>query len=331
VSRIEGSSLLSLINPEEQDTYQPHPGYLETEVDVLCDANKLYGLRTDTAKFIYNQAHRREETPIGLSTRIPLKGPSVVLLRIQGDPSIRLMTHIRYRTEETYTSNDPQHLAHLNTTVVHGVSWGTDPLHREIEEQTSFLKTPEGWRLQATPDIYSIAYRYGKSNGWPTDWMVLEGVGVDASIPAKQQEAQFHVDQIELYAPGLRYPDSPRFRKPFWVIEDFEDIVKPGLVDSNQGPLHSISSTWRTEKLFMGKRQQHIHITFSSTTSVKDELYLIANDALEENNLVLDNEELAQNCTALLDAWIEKTGDHPNALYISPANQEALEALGYVQ
>ena len=254
------------------------------------------------------------------------------MLRVKGDPSIRLMAHIRYRTKELYTSRDFQALAKLNTTVIHAESWGTDSLHSEAEKQNSFLPTPEGWRLQATPNLYPMAHNYGLARGWPTQWMVLEGVGVDASIPHTQQTATFTIDQIELYAPKLRFPNSPKFRKPFWVLENFENS-SPGLIDAKVGPPHRIQTHWTKETIFGGIRQQQVTITFSSKTDsdTLDELYDLSQDPGENRNLLPQSSETAQNCRVLLQKWIDSEPGDYEYIEISPAQREAMESLGYAQ
>lgn len=329
---IDGSSLLPLIQ-EAGAGYASHPGYMETEADTVSEANKLYGLRTDEYKFIYNQAHRRSETPLGLMTEIPLKGPAAILLRLKGDASVRLMAHIRYRTEELYTSRDLQALAACPTTMIHAETTGIEPIHQEAMQQDTFIPTPEGWRLQMTPDLYRIALAYGQANGWPTRWMVVEGVGIDASIPHEQTEAQFVVDQVELYAPTLRFPDSPRFRNPFWVIEDFEDAASPGLVDAHSGPAHQVETAWQTEPIFNGQRQQHIKITFSPDESAPDvnEFYHIGEDPSETQNLHLEAAAIARDCRFLLRQWMEAPTGAAAVQPLSPAQSQALQNLGYMQ
>ncbi|MBN2327705.1 MAG: sulfatase [Candidatus Omnitrophica bacterium] len=344
ISGVEGKSLLPLIGNEvieEQSKtgadYESQPGYLETEADALNDSSKLYGLRTDAHKFIFNSAHRRSDSPLGVFTEIPLKGPTLIVLRIQGDPSVRLMAHVRYRTRELYQSRDFQALASLNTTVVHAETAGVEPLQQQAMAQKSFHATPEGWRMQMTPDIHRLARRYGQAQGWPIDWMVLEGVGVDASLPARQKEGEFTVDQIELYAPSLRFPESPRYRNPFWVIEDFES--GRGLIDAGEGPPHSIQSSWESERLFGGRRQQKIKITFNDIPDADsvDELFLIQNDPLEKNDLLTGssttdaNKKLAENCRILLDDWISRQSDSFEILELDASHFEALEALGYTR
>jgi|GEM_PF-1878879 len=344
IAGIEGKSLLPLISSPKKNPggYDKHPGFLETEADVVAASNKLYGLRSDEYKFIYHSARRRPETPLGLFTEIPLKGPAIVLARVKGDPSVRLMAHIRYRTPELYTSRDLQALSRLNTTAVYAETFGTDPLHNQAKRQSSFLPTPEGWRLQATPDLYHTARTYGLARGWPTEWMVLEGVGVDASLPAQQKTGTFVIDQVELYSPSLRYPPSPRFRNPFWVIEDFEDLSSTGLVDAGAGPAHRIDIQWRSEGVFGGQRQPQITITFLEDQDplFLNELYQPVKDPREERNLLPETLESSPNQVWLetarrhqeiLDGWIAKESGLQEIQELSPAQRQALEALGYTK
>ncbi|MGC9327554.1 MAG: sulfatase [Candidatus Hinthialibacter sp.] len=344
ISGVEGKSLMPLLENEADKKpskpgveYESRPGYLETEADVLNNSNKLYGLRTDAYKFIFNSAHRRPDTPLGVFTEIPLKGPALVVMRLQGDLSVRLMAHIRYRTQELYQSPDFQALASLNTTVVHAETPGADPLQQQAMAQKSFHATPEGWRMQMTPDIYRIARHYGLAQGWPTDWMVLEGVGVDASLPARQNEGEFTVDQMELYAPSLRFPDSPRYRNPFWVIEDFES--GRGLIDAGEGPPHTIQSSWESERLFGGRRQQKITIVFHDAPDADslDELYFIQKDSQEKNDLLTGpstsevDKKMADNCRLLLDEWMSRQGELLEIQEFDASHFETLEALGYAR
>ncbi len=333
IAGVEGNSLLPLI---KEELFKSNPGYLETEADVVVDANKLYGLRTKTHKFINHSAHLRPNTPLGLFTEIPLNGPAIVMMRIKGNAPIRLMAHVRYRTRELYNSRDFQALSKLNTTVVHAVTVGTDPLHQKAMDQNTFFSTPEGWNLQMTPDIHHLARQYGESRGWPTDWMVIEGVGVDAAIPHHQQSAELIVDQFELYAPTLKFPDSPKYRTPFWVIEDFENQSAKGLADSGEGPVHSIESEWVYESVFAGNRQQKVTITFQGEVNPDqlDELFLLADDPTEQHNLLKEDKteaakEITQQCRLLLDTWRAGKGMPMEAQMLSPAQREALEALGY--
>lgn len=344
IAGIEGKSLLPLISPtrKKPEEYEKHPGLLETDTDVVADSNKLYGLRTEEYKFIYHSARRRPETPLGLFTEIPLKGPAIVLARVKGDPSVRLMAHIRYRTRELYTSRDLQALARLNTTAVYAETFGTDPLHNQAMKQSSFLPTPDGWRLQATPDLYHTARTYGLARGWPTEWMVLEGVGVDASLPGRQKSGTFEVDQFEFYSPSLRYPPSPRFRSPFWVIEDFEASSTPGLVDAGEGPAHHIQTEWLSGKVFNGQRQPQITITFQDDPDPNrlDELFQVKEDPREEHNRLTETLDPSQNQALLdiarrhqdiLDGWIAKESGLLEIQELSPAQRQALEALGYTK
>jgi len=344
IAGIEGKSLLPLISstPTNTESYEKHPGYLETDADGVADSNKLYGLRTEEYKFIYHSAHRRPETPLGLFTEIPLKGPAIVLARVKGDPSVRLMAHIRYRTPELYTSRDLQALSRLNTTAVYAETFGTDPLHNQALKQPAFLPAPEGWRLQATPDLYHTARTYGLARGWPTEWMVLEGVGVDASLPGLQKSGTFVVDQFELYSPSLRYPPSPRFRSPFWVIEDFEAPSAAGLVDAGEGPAHQIQTEWLQEPVFGGQKQLRITITFQDDPDPNrlDELFRVADDPREEHNRLAETLEPDQNQILLdtvsrhreiLDGWIAKPSGLLEIQELSPAQRQALEALGYTK
>lgn len=336
---IEGHSLLPLLetNSDSPKPFEEKPAYLETEADILVDSTKLYGIRTETHKFLLNSAHRRSDAPLGVFTEIPLKGPTLAMMRIQGDPAIRLMAHVRYRTKELYQSRDFTALAALNTTVIHAETTGIEPLQQQAMAQKSFLATPKGWRLQMTPDIHRIARDYGLAQGWPVDWMVLEGVGVDASLPAIQKEGTFIIDQIELFAPALRFPNSPKFRNPFWVIEDFEKSI--GLSNANEGAPHTLRTEWTNESLFGGQRQQKITIQFSDAIDPDDldELYPIAVDPLEKNDLLKgastkpDDRKLAENCRSLLNAWIARKGGLFDTQPLDASQMEALQALGYTK
>ncbi|RJP27509.1 MAG: hypothetical protein C4527_13005 [Candidatus Omnitrophota bacterium] len=343
---VDGRSLLPLLAKEndKREKFENRPGFLETEADRVCETNKLFGIRTEQYKFINNSAYRRPETPLGVFTEIPLKGPAIVLLRIKGDPSVRLMAHIRYRTKELYTSRDFQALAQLNTTLVTAESIGTDPLHNEAMRQESFLPAPPGWRLQASPDLYRTALQYGQARGWPTDWMVIEGVGVDASLPYNQTGGTFAIDQIELYAPTLKFPNSPKYRKPFWVIEDFEESSKSrGLSDSQSGPPHTTTMTWTEEKIFGGARQQQVEITFKETESQTglDELFHLINDPTETTNLIKsdmntqtieeDNLKIRENCLLLLNHWRNAAFGDMEILELDESQRQALESLGYTR
>ena len=331
---VDGQSLVPLLtNSQDGRAYDALPGYMETEADPLCDANKLFGLRTKDFLFIYSMAHRRPETPVGIRTEIPIKGPTIVMMRIKGDPAVRLLVHIRYRTKDLYTSRDVEALSKMPSTVLNAESFGTDPLHQQAVKQTSFLPTADGWRLHATSDLFHWARSYGIANGWPTEWMVLEGVGVDASIPYTKQQATFTVDQIELYAPQLKFPNSPRFRNPFWVIADFEDPTTEGLIDSNSGPAHSITSRWLNEKVFDGNRQQEITITFKDTVDplALDELYALSTDRNEEKNCIRENPAVAEEFLKILDARIGENAGKSEVIEISPGQKKALESLGYIK
>lgn len=337
ISGLDGESLVPLFQKSTRSTYEKHPGYIETEADVVTQADKRYGLRTDRYKFIYNQAYRRPETPLGIMAEIPLKGPTLVMMRIKGDPSVRLMAHIRYRTQALYTSRDYQALSRLNTTIIHAESFGGDPLHREAMEHDTFLKTPEGWRLQVTPDLYRLAKNYGENRGWPVDWMVLEGVGVDASLPYFQQSGAFTIDQIELYAPHLKFPNSVHYRAPFWVIENFERPDSRGLIDAGEGPAHTIQSEWVNESLFGGKRQQKITITYQDDKAITNELYDIAIDPNETANLVASDSidpdilKIADHAMNLLDRWIVYDPSEGRFAPLTSSDRETLEALGYIK
>ena len=336
ISGIEGASLLPLIAREENTTPDIKPGFLETETDPSIKGNKLFGLRTEMHKYIYNAARRRSDVPLGVFCEIPLKGPSLVMLRIKGDESIRLMAHIRYRTKSLYQSRDFQALAQLNTTMVHAETPGVESLQKEAMQQNNFLPTPDGWRLQMTPDIYRIARNYGITNGWPVDWMVLEGVGVDASLPTNQKSGSFTIDQIEFYAPKLRFRKSPRYRNPFWVLEDFEGASK-GLQDAGQGAPHSLKTQFPHEELFVGRRQQNITITFNDSPDGIDELYNLKTDAVEQKNLVITNpvsepdQQIINNSRLLLDAWIKRESGDMDIMELDTSQLEALQALGYTK
>lgn len=332
--RIDGQSLLpALIKQQDGQRVDPLPAFMETEADPLCEADKLHGVRTKEYLYIFNQAHRQGEIPVGMMTEIPLRGPTIVMMRIKGDPAVRLMAHIRYRTRELYTSRDNTALAKLNTTILHAESFGTDPLHQQAAKQSSYLPPARGWRLQATPDLYHWAQSYGTANGWPTQWMVLEGVGVDASLPATQQQGAFAVDQIELFAPQLRFPNSPRFRNPFWIIADFENGKKEELVDSSAGPAHTITSKWLNEPVHGGTRQQEITITIKDATGsvVIDELYAISSDRNEEKNLIRENQPAADELRGLLQEQIKSSSRNNEVIEISPGQRKALESLGYIR
>ncbi|MEW6234647.1 MAG: sulfatase [Candidatus Omnitrophota bacterium] len=335
---VEGISLLPLCSKQKAE-FQSKLAYMETEADPVTEGNKIYGLRAMKNKFLYHSAHRRPEVPLGVFTEIPLKGPTIVMLRVQGDPAIRLMAHVRYRTEALYASRDFQALATLPTTVIHAETAGSDPVHKEAMESKAFLNAPDGWRTQMTPDLHRIARSYGQAQGWPVNWMVLEGVGVDASIPHKQKSAVFAVDQIEAFAPSLRFPSSPRLRFPFWIIEDFENAASRGLADAGEGPPHTIQSEWLYESLLNGKQQQKITITFPSEIEADalDELFDLSRDPLEERNLLTgantekEPAQTAAYCRTLLDSWIAKKAGETDARDWNPAQLEALEALGYTK
>ncbi len=336
---IDGNSLLPLISSEDT-TSKVRPGFMETEADMVCESNKTCGIRTEEYKFIHQSASRRPETPLGIYTEIPLKGPSIVMLRIKGDASIRLMAHVRYRTQELYTSRDPKALSQLNSTVVKAETFGTDPMHNQTKKQTSFLSTPPRWRLQISPDLYRLARNYGKTRGWPTQWMVIEGVGVDAALPYNQTHGTFVIDQIELYSPALQFPNSPKFRDPFWIIEDFEG--ERGLTDANEGPPHTTKMTWKHEKIFRGNKQQQVEITFTNQKppASYDELFHIHDDPEEKQNLLIQNNELtsdnkilktAENCKILVENWKSSSFGTQNILELDSAQREALESLGYTR
>ncbi len=339
---MDGRSLVPWLL-ETSDSTPGHPAFLETEADPVCDTNKLYGLRMREHKFIYHTKRRRAETPLGVFTEIPLKGPTIVLLRIQGDPSIRLMAHVRYRTKELYTSRNFQALTRLNTTAVYAESFGSHPLHKEAATQPSFLTTPNGWRLQVSPDIYEIALEYGEARGWPTQWMVLEGVGVDASLPYNQSIGSFQIDQIELYAPSLRFPQSPRYRKPFWVIEDFEAVQSKGLMDAGEGPPHTIQIRWETNNLFGGKRMQSITIEYLDEESrdTEDELFDLRSKEGEIQNLLIPdptNPEKHQEALTVsedyrlqLDQWLQSEPGTSEYFELDAVQRKALKSLGYIQ
>lgn len=337
VSGVEGSSILPLIDQTRQSSqsFKEKPAYLETEADTLADCNKLYGVRVNAHKFIYKSAHRRADVPLGVFTEIPLKGPTLVMLRIQGDPAVRFMAHVRYRTKELYQSRDFQALAALNTTIVHAETAGVEPLQQQAIAQGNFLPTPPDWRLQMTPDIYRIARDYGESQGWPVDWMVLEGVGVDASLPANRSEGTFTVDQIELYAPALRFPNSPQFRSPFWVIENFEE--GEGLADSGEGAPHSIRNEWTNQPIFGGKRQQKIVLSFEDEIDCNalDELYRLSVDPHEQTNrlqkasLKSEDAQVADRCRSLLNSWMARAAGLFEPQTLDASQLEALQALGY--
>lgn len=338
ISGIEGRSLVSLLNEDERKKpFQIKPAYLETEADAFIESNKLHGICTETHKFLYHSAHRRSDVPLGIFSEIPLKGPTLVLMRIQGDPSIRLMVHVRYRTKELYTSRNFQALASLNTTVIHAETAGVEPLQQEAMKATSFHPTPGGWRLHMTPDIHRLARSYGLAQGWPVEWMVLEGVGVDAALPARQKEGTFTIDQIELYAPSLRFPESPRFRSPFWIIEDFER--SDGLTDSGEGAPHTIQSDWLNAPLFGGQRQQKITITFHDEIEIQklDALFAYREDSQEENNLLTGETShpemirIAENCRSLLDSWMSRESGRFDIQPLDTSHLEALQALGYTR
>lgn len=336
---VDGRSLLPLVDApnEEQAEFAAQPAFLESEADPVAKGNKLIGLRTETHKFIYNQAHRRTDVPLGIYTEIPLKGPAIVMARTKGEPSVRLMAHVRYRTAELYTSRDRQALSQLPSTVVHGESVGTDPLQREAMEAASFLPTPEGWRLHMTPDIYRVAKQYGESMGWETEHMVIEAVGIDASLPHTQTEAQFTIDQIELYSPALRFPNSPKYRPPFWIIANFEDLTQPGLQDSGEGPAHRLEVSWANESLFTGNRQQVIHIQFEDgNTESIDELFAVDSDPLEQTNLLFEapteaDRQIANDARSLLELWQQQEGGALNPTQLDEDRLEALQSLGYLR
>ncbi len=336
ISGIEGRSLVSILDGKKQKkSIELKPAYLETEADAFIESNKLYGLCTETHKFLYFSAHRRSDVPLGIFSEIPLKGPTLVLMRIQGDPSIRLMAHVRYRTKELYTSRNFEALASLNTTVIHAETAGVEPLQQEAMKAANFYPTPGGWQLHMTPDIHRLARSYGLAQGWPVEWMVLEGVGVDAALPARQKDGIFSVDQIELYAPSLRFPESPRYRSPFWIIEDFER--SEGLIDSGEGPPHTIQSEWLNAPLFGGQRQQKITITFHDEIDIEklDELFAYREDTQERNNLLTGETghpeiiRLADNCRSLLDSWVARESGHFDIQPLDTSHLEALQALGY--
>ncbi len=338
---VEGRSLVPLFEREKNtDTpFEERPGFLETEADMVCESNKLFGMRTGRFKFINQSSHRRPETPLGVFTEIPLKGPSIVFLRIKGDSSVQLMVHIRYRTQELYASRDFQALSKLNTTIITAETLGVDPLHRQAMQEPNFLETPNEWRLQVSPDLYRVAYQYGKTRGWPTDWMVIEGVGVDAGLPYNQTSGTFIIDQIELYTQAIRFPNSPRFRDPFWVIEDFESDAAKGLADAKSGPEHTTQMSWTHENVFGGKRQQKVEITFpdSNSSKIVDELYDLQKDPHEQENCLAFQEnnseflEIAENCSLLLDNWRTSFFGQIEIMELDTAQREALESLGYTR
>lgn len=339
----EGRSLAGLIRTGDENAPPEAPGFMETEADPVSPANKLFALRTDEYKFIENSAHRRPETPLGLYAEIPLKGPAVIMARLRGDESVRLMAHIRYRTEALYASRDPAALAELPSTAVYAETVGTDPLHNEARSNANFLDAPEGWRLQMTPDLYRVAKEYGESRGWPTEWMVIEGAGVDASLPHVRDAGEFEIDQIELYAPGLRFPDTPKFRDPFWIVQDFEGPDAVPLADSGEGPPHQTAFSWREGPLFGGNRHLHVRIEYSEIIEPNDidEIFAVLIDPDEETNL-LQSEQLgesdrrdvsqaAEDMRALLDKWRNAEGGALDPVEMDESTREALRALGYIE
>jgi arylsulfatase A-like enzyme len=333
-SYIDGVSLLPVITSSMTDPIKP--GYMETEADVSVQGNKLFGIRSEEYKFIFNNLHRRTDVPLGLFTEIPLKGPSVIAMRIKGDDAVRLMVHVRYRTQELYASRDFQALSRLPSTVIHAETFGSDPIHLEMKAQKSFLPTPEGWQLQVTPELYRLARDYGESQGWLTDWMVIEGVGVDASVPYTQQSTVFAVDQFELYAPQLRFPSSsPKYRAPFWIVEDFEGDSPRALQDSGEGVSHQTHFSWLNENIFHGNRQQKVEIEYQEGfIPQRDELYHLSSDPHEENNLLqesptADMTQTAEHFRILIQRWLQDQFSTPDAIPLTADQREALEALGY--
>ena len=175
-SYIDGVSLLPVITSSMTDPIKP--GYMETEADASVQGNKLFGIRSEEYKFIFNNLHRRTDVPMGLFTEIPLKGPSVIAMRIKGDDAVRLMVHVRYRTR----SRQPGCALRLPSTVIHA-GFRLRPHSSGDESAKSFLHTPEGWQLQVTPEPTGWQ-DYGESQGLPTDWMVIEAGVMPVPCPA---------------------------------------------------------------------------------------------------------------------------------------------------
>ena len=89
----------------------------------------------------------------------------MIFMRIKGDDAVRLMVHVRYRTQELYASRDFQALPPAQ----YGHSrrnFRLRPPFIWMKAQKSFLHTPEGWQLQVTPELYRLARDYGESQGW---------------------------------------------------------------------------------------------------------------------------------------------------------------------
>jgi len=321
----EGRSLAACLPPvQEQTQEQNRVGLLETEHAYLSDADKIFGAVTLDAKLIDRRHYRRDPVLVGRTLGTPLRKPCYLRAMFRGDPTARIVAHIRFHTAETASGSDPEVISNQPTILVGSSRFGTEAIHALYDTPA----VPKGWTLQGTTDLYRRAKSYGDSLGWPTDHIVIESIAVDLPGVPGRQKAETWVDEVALIG------------EENIQIDNFDNSQSSAAYeDAGIGIPHIAASRIEVGKGIDNTAGLHVIAQFSSDENAwaGTELYLFDNltyPVERENVLFAENGTLSEKARQLaepIDRWLRT----PPARLSVPATvdkeiAEKLSTLGYL-
>jgi len=231
----EGRPLTTGFQPRQEQTEERNRiGLLETEHAYLSDADKIFGAVILDAKLIDRRHYRRDPVLVGRALGTPLNKPCYLRAMFRGDPTARIVAHIRFHSAETVTSTDPAVMSNQPTILVGSSRFGAEPIHASYNSP----EVPKGWTLQGTTDLYQRAKSYGDSLGWPTDHIVIESIAVDIPGVPGRQKAQTWVDEVALVGQDVTVIDNFDQSQPSDAYEDAGvgiQHIAAGRIETGQG------------------------------------------------------------------------------------------------